>query len=240
MVSYSAGTGGAPGYDNPGVALGEPTRFTGVGVFPGAVTPFNSPYLATEIVSIGNGGSLVVSFDEPVTNDASNPFGIDLLIFGNSFFEDTSFPNGVVGSLFGGPGTLEVSPDGVNWTLVPGTKADGLFPTLGYSDLTDPYSTTPGAVLSDFTKPVDPTLVAAGLDFAQLVAAYNGSGGGAGVDIGALGLSAISFVRVVGGSGATVEIDGFSDVMAVPAPGSAGLLFIAAGWMVRSRSRRVR
>ncbi len=239
VVSYAAGSGGAPGYNNPATALGEPTRFTGVGTFPGAVTPFNSPYLDSEIVSIGTGGSLVVSFDEPVTNDAANPFGIDLLVFGNSFFEDTSYPNGVVGKLVGGAGTIEVSPDGVNWTLVPGTEADGLFPTLGYADLTDPYSKVPGGMLSDFTKPVDPLLVVAGLDFAQLVLAYNGSGGGAGVDIGALGLSAISFVRVSGAAGgATVEIDGFSDVTAVPTPGSAGLVLGAAWWLGVGRKRR--
>src|SRR5947209_3693773 len=66
VVTYSPGTGSVSGYNDPSTALGEPTRYTGVGVFPGAVTPFNPAYLATEIVSIGRGGSLTLAFDHPV------------------------------------------------------------------------------------------------------------------------------------------------------------------------------
>ena len=71
---------------DPTTALGEPTRFTSEPqLFGGAVTPFQSPFRANEVVSIGEGGRLVLEFDEPVVDDPANPFGIDLLIFGNSF-----------------------------------------------------------------------------------------------------------------------------------------------------------
>ncbi len=208
-----------------------------MGVFPGAVTPFNPPFLGSEIVSIGAGGSLTVRFNEPVTHDAANPFGIDLLVFGNAGYADTNFPVGVAGPLFGaGNGTVEVSADGTHWVTAT-AQADSAFPTLGYSDLTDPYSPTAGAVLSDFTRPVNPAFNPAGLSFSQIVAGYAGSGGGTGIDLGTLGLAEISFVRISNplGASSTVDIDGFSDVAPVPGPGSVVSLAAAGLFVVRRR-----
>ncbi len=233
VVSYVAGEGVSAGYDSPGSALGEPTRYTGVGVYPGAVTPFNSAYLGGEIVTLGRGGVLVVAFDEPVADDPLNPFGIDLLIFGNSFYSDANYPNGVAGTLFAEGGGVEVSADGSEWRRVP-VLADGLFPTLGYLDLTDPYATLPGSVPSDFTRSVDPAFDPGGLAFARIVAGYAGSGGGAGIDLAATGLASISFVRISNAGGMTPDIDALSDAAPVPGPG-AGLLLIAAG----ARRRRL-
>jgi hypothetical protein len=242
VMSYSPGAGVPPGYGAPASALGEPTRFTGVGVFPGAVTPFNPAFLGSEVVGIGAGGHLVVQFDEPVTDDPLNPFGIDLLVFGNSAYEDLNYPNGLAGGLFfgGDGGVIEVSPDGTNWHVVPGVAADGEFPTLGYADLADPYSPTPGSVLTDFTRPVNPALVATGMTFAQIAAAYDGSGGGAGVDIGALGLAAISFVRITPTPGANVlpEIDGFADVTPVPGPAGAVVMLAFVGRRKRTATQQ--
>src|SRR5262245_13334475 len=117
VVSYVQGTGVAAGYNLPASAIGSPTRFAGVGSFPGAVAPCNPPFLGSEIVSIGAGGSLILSFDEPVTNDAANPFGIDLIVFGNAGYIDTNFPTGTAGAgLFGaGNGLIELSSNGTTW-----------------------------------------------------------------------------------------------------------------------------
>lgn len=237
VVTYTPGAGVAQGYDNAGASLGQPTRYTGVGVYPGAVTPFNGPYLESEIVTVGRGGTLVVAFDEAVTNDAANPFGIDLLVFGNAFYQDASYPDGVVAGLYGVRPAVEVSADGVDWRAA--NPASVYFPSLGYRDLTDPYAPDPGAVPTDFTRPVDPSFNANGRTFAQLVAAYDGSGGGMGIDIGPLGLSSISYVRVRTSDSASLlpSIDGFSDVSTVPAPG-AGILVVggvATGVMRRRR-----
>lgn len=234
---FSQGSGANPLYAQPATALGEPTRFTGAGVFPSAVTPFNPPFLDSEIVSIGQGGSLIVQFDEPVLNDPLNPFGIDLLIFGNAFFEDQAYPNGKAGSLFGAGGTVEVSIDGFDWKLLPGIQPDGLYPTIGYADVTDPYATSPGAALTDFTRPVDPSFNPAGLTYSQILAGYAGSGGGAGIDLSAVNLASISFVRISNlATSGTVEIDAFADVTAVPTPGvSVGLLL---GLSTLARRRR--
>ncbi|MEO1009053.1 MAG: GC-type dockerin domain-anchored protein [Planctomycetota bacterium] len=214
VVEYTPGDGVPVGFDDPTTALGEPERFTGEGVFPGAVTVFNPPFGMDEIVSIGDGGSLTVAFDEPVTDDATNPFGIDLLVFGNAGYIDAAFPDGIVGGIFADGGLIELSDDGVTFVPVPGLQADGAFPTLGYLDLTDPFSPTAGIVESDFTKPVDPALDPDGFTFAEVVAAYDGSGGGVGIDIASVGLVEVSFVRITPTVGATPEVDGFADVRA--------------------------
>ena len=83
VVSYNAGDGVDAGYDDATRALGSPTR---VNFFGDTVTPFNTPYWSTDIVSIGRGGWLTVAFDQAVRDDAGNPFGIDLLVFGNQFY----------------------------------------------------------------------------------------------------------------------------------------------------------
>lgn len=239
VVSYVPGSNPVTGFTNPSSALGEPTRYTGVGVFPSAVTPFNPPFLGSEVVSLGVGGSLTLRFDQPVTNDPQNPFGVDLLVFGNAFYNDSTYPLGIAsGVISGGHGQVDVSVDGTNWFTVPGLPADAEFPTLGYSDLTDPYAVNPGSVLSDFTRPVDPSFNAMGKNFAQLVAAYNGSGGGSGIDFAITGLSSIQFVRITNPltSSVTVEVDAVSDVSSVPTPGACVVLGAAA--VLVSRRRR--
>ena len=213
VVSYVEGSG-AGAYDDPTVALGEPARVTGAGIDPGAVTPFNPAWMPSEIVSVGTGGELVLRFDEPVTDDPGNPFGIDLLVFGNAFFIDTVYPFGVVGGVFSEGGAIDVSSDGVTWFTIPGVEADGLFPTLGYLD-SGPYDVGPGELPSSFTRPVDPDLTMAdmtGVDHVGLVAMYDGSGGGAGIDLATVGLTSIQWVRIRNTGGAALEIDAVSDV----------------------------
>ena len=219
MVDYVQGSspGPAAGYTNPSVALGSPERITGEGAFPNVVSPFSPPFLNTEIVSIGAGGSLTLQFNTPVTDDPANPFGIDLIVFGNAGFIDVGFPGGIAGGLFGADGgQIHVSADGKNWMAIPGSSADGLYPALGYLD-SGPYDARAGRVESNFTQPVNPTLLLSdftGLNHEQIVALYGGSGGGFGIDLASVGLSAINLIRIVNpaGSGVNVEIDAVSDV----------------------------
>ena len=219
IVQFDEGVGGSPGYNNPQSVLGEPSRFTGEGVWPGVVSPFNAPWLADEIVSIGFGGSIVVSFDEPVTNDAANPWGIDLIGFGNTGCLDNSYPNGIVGGLFSDDGgVIEVSQNGKEWIEITTVDADGLWPTRGYID-SQPYDSVEGSEPADFTMPVDPRITldeVMGLTNNELIELYQTSGGGTPVDLAETGLNQISFVRVsvVENSELSIEIDGMADVQA--------------------------
>ena len=216
VVSYTPGSGAVAGFTNPAVALGSPERFTGEGLFPQAVTPFQPAYRPNEVVSIGVGGHLVVAFDHEVLDDPRNPFGIDLIVFGNSFFTVSSFGFGVVAGLAAEGGSIEVSEDGVQWVAAKGLAADGLFPTLGYLDVA-PFATVAGSMESDFLRPVDPAVdldALFGLPYEELVALYDGSGGGAGIDLAALGLDRARFVRISGpvAFGTSPEIDAVADV----------------------------
>ncbi len=247
VLSYDAGSNAAAGYTNATTALGSAERFTGEGVFPGGVTPFNPAWGTNELVSIGSGGQLSLGFDTAITNNASNAFGIDLIIFSNAGFADATWTDqdplndgtGYTGPnpfIFGagGAATVQVSVDGLNWITATTTTLD-LFPTLGYSDFTDATPTTPGLIESDFTKAIDPSLTAADLanmsltDIANL---YNGSGGGVGIDIASTGLTSANFVRFLNNSGEAFEIDA---VAVVPTPGTMFIATIAALTMTRRR-----
>ena len=248
VLSYDAGTNAAIGYTDANTALGSAERFTGEGIFPGGVTPFNPAWGTDELVSIGSGGHLDLGFDTAITNDASHAYGIDFIVFSNAGFSDTSWfdadptndGTGVIGSnpfIFGagGDATIQVSQDGTNWFTAAITTLD-LFPTLGYSDFDLPTPGSIGSIESDFTQAMDPTIELADLadlSFAQLIALYNGSGGGIGIDIASTGLSSASYVRFLNNSGEAFEIDA---VAAVPAPGA--MMLLGLGSLAATRRRR--
>ncbi len=246
VLDYAGGSNPALGYSDANTALDAPERFTGEGIFPGVVSCFNPPFGLDEIVSIGVGGHLAVAFDTPVTDDPGNPFGIDLLIFSNAFFIDEAFPGGIANGLFFDEGgVIEVSADGVSWVEIAATLGDVLFPTIGYADA-GPYDALPGSVPTDFTRPVDPALQVGdftGLNTAEIIALYGGAGGGAGVDLGSVGLDEICCVRITNpGDPAvnpSIEIDAFADVAPVGSPadfdgdGTVGvldLLLLLGAW----------
>ena len=242
VVSYNPGSNPAPGFTSGSSALGSPTRDSvAFGGYP--ISPFQSAADVTELVSLGEGGELVVSFDEPVVDDPNNPFGIDLLIFGNSFLGLSSFNNDGTDLATGGTasegGEVFVSDDGINFIQVLGVEADGAFPTLAYTDITIPFPASGTVSLpTNFTKPVDPSLDVTGLNTAGVVAGYDGSGGGAGIDLALVGLSQITHVKITNpaGSGVTPEIDALADVLAVPEPSSL-LLFVGSALLLTRRRK---
>jgi hypothetical protein len=177
-----------------------------------------------------------------VVDDPRNPFGIDLLVFGNAFCTDPSYPAGVCGAFLAEGGRIDVSPDGRTWITVPDVGADTAFPTMGYVD-SPPYAATPGVEPTDFTRPVDPTFAEAlaGMAHEEILAVYDGSGGGVGIDLATVGLSTIRYVRIVNDTGGTTpEIDAIADVTpagplgdldgdGVVGGGDLGLLLVAWG-----------
>ncbi len=242
VVSYLPGSGvgvdfisGEP-FQNPLTALGRPTvDTTGDGVIlpVNQAVPVNAVYAplrAAELVGVGSGGHLVIKFNHPVLDDPCNPYGIDLIAYGNAFYLAAGGPwqNGdpqatlLSGVLFGEPGVLSVSQDGRTWyAFERGPFADGFAPTLGRRF--DPESPDAGlgpwnlwwGQPTDPTVPLDPELQPAdlsGLTVAQAAATYGVSAGGTGFDIGTLGLDWVQYVRVQPGDFAVPEIDALADV----------------------------
>jgi hypothetical protein len=202
VVSYEPGHSPVPGYTNSAVALGPPERFTGEGVFPSVVSPLSPPFLNTELVSIGEGGTITVRLSHYAIPQAGAP---EIGLFTNVGIVDVDYPNGMAGSpatMFGfaDSAAVSVSQDGTDWVAV--DFVTFLAPTNGYIDLADPYSTVPGSATSDFQQPFMGSLSsfsglkyfdAGGSDILELLA---GSGGGDWIDISASGLSQVGYVRL--------------------------------------------
>ena len=219
-ISYDPGVGFAAGFTNPAAALGAPASVNPYGE---PTDPFDPPYGKTQIVSIGEGGSLTVKFDDSIGNKSRNPSGIDFIIFGNSGFIitndfDSSFnwigAPATDGSLFAnntGQTRVSVSRDGKRfYVLDPAPGVDGFFPTDGSGDPRLPVN--PALTAADF----------AGLTLDGIRALYGGSAGGTGYDISTardakgkrVHLSSIKYVRIEVISG-KAEIDALSAVRPV-------------------------
>jgi hypothetical protein len=247
VVSYDQGANPTFPFTDDTTALGSPERFTGEGQFPSGVTPFNPAFGADELVSVGAGGHLALGFDREITNSASNPFGIDFIVFSNAGFLDASYTDeddtndgtGLTGTnpfLFGagGAATIQVSVDATNWLTVTTTTLD-LFPTLGYQDYAAATPGAPGTIETDFTQAMDPSIALgdlANLTFDQLRAIYGSSGGGIGIDIDSTGLESVNYVRFLNESDTAFEIDA---VAVVPAPGAMALLTLTTLGATRRR-----
>ena len=238
VVSYAEGGGVNSGYNDPTSALGGPSIETvdpTYGTSP--VDPFDAPYLSSQIVGIGTGGSMTLQFNTPIQNNPSNPFGLDFILFGHAgFIEDFSTGTAVDGSLYTG-GTsdvrVSVSSDGSTfYTLNPALapQVDGLFPTDGSGNPFLPVN--PALTASDF----------AGQDLAGIRALYHGSAGGAGFSLAwaidsngqSVSLSSVDYVRLeVLNDGTPAYIDAIS---VVPEPATWALILTGAG-LFRLRRR---
>lgn len=242
VVSYVPGdafdiANAAPYQTDGSQALGPPTRDTGFGSQVGVFYP---AFQASELVVLGPGGSLTVWFDKPVYNNPHNPFGVDLLIFGNAFF--TRDADGKAASVVSEPGVVEVSQDGSTWFTIPNVFADGLYPTMGYVDAVySGFGYSGGTTPTDFTRPVDPSFDPIGKTEAEIVAGYAGSGGGLGVDIGLVGLNWIHYVRVSQPEtdAWTTEIDAFVAVSAVPETSSLASAALCVGLLGAASTARL-
>ncbi len=243
VVEYAQGGGvgndfitGDP-FNDPTTALGRPTvDTTGDGFLipldePVPLVAVNAAFRAFEIVSIGTGGHLTLKFNHPVMDDPCNPYGVDFIIYGNSFQLSAGgqpWMNGdpretiVTGALFSEPAAVSVSQDGQKWfTFTDGPFADDFAPTLGRLFDPDNLDTSLGnwnlwwGQPTDPTKPLDPALTPddlAGMTVAEAAEFYDGSAGGTGFDIGDLGLDWIQYVRIEQDGFAIPEIDAVADV----------------------------
>jgi hypothetical protein len=249
VVQYEPGSGvgrdvfSGEVFNNASNALGRPSvDTTGDGMSTSLnaaipVVPVYGAFRAHELVSIGQGGQLVVRFDHRVMNDPANPYGVDLIIFGNAAGAGNDYwANGDPNAMYFGrgirqeKGIVSVSQDGEHWyTFADGPFGDDFAPTLGR--VYTPGNAAAGSwwgAETDPTLPLDPALTEqalTGKSLAEIALLYGQSAGGTGFDIGLLQLDWIEYVRIENpeGSGVTPDIDAFADVVAVPEPAWLGL-----------------
>jgi hypothetical protein len=222
VLSYDSGTGFAAGYTNASSALGAPALGS-------SVNPMNPPYLESQLVSIGTGGEITLQLDTPITDNSSDPYGLDFIIFANSFFvanggsgqnETTS------GSLYYHPAStlVQVSDDGLNWfTLNPSLapQPGEWFPSYGGGNPQIPVN--PSLATTDF----------AGMTLGQIESLYDGSAGGTGYDLAwaqdadgnSADLASADYVRIEVQSG-VLDMDAIS---VVPEPATWILIVVGAG-----------
>ena len=206
--SFSGGT------TNRRVKLVEPA-YNIAGNTNGLITP-------KLITTLGGGSEIITRFERPVQDDPAHPYGIDLLVFGNSFYTANGFVNDsanlntlqITGGGFfepikvsvspgytGQPGEVANNPNTWPWYRYDnGPYADTAFPTHAYK--WNRATTNWSDETMDFSKPVNPAMRlvigAGGLSAADAIDLYTGSGGGTGFDLHESGFAWIQYVKVEG------------------------------------------
>lgn len=237
-VVESIGLGGTGIYNDPAAILGPPALYFNESMNP-SVPDVRRVKLIEPAWNLGPDGekllttlslntSVTVRMGRPVYNDPLNPFGIDLIVFGNSFFSGGGaeindqtdlnlFTLTNPASINAERVKVSVSPDGIDWyRFDSGPYADGLFPTNAFLWDRDAAMWTDQP--ADPNRPVNPALQLS--DFSGLTAAdaldlYQGSMGGTGFDLSETGFDWIQYVRFEGLSGfANGEIDAVARVRA--------------------------
>lgn len=201
VMSYSSGSTAAEGYLVADRALNRPTVDTFADfteMTPSVpVVPVYSAWDATELVSIGEGGSLVLRLGQPITDDPAHPYGVDLLLFAYTFITGadaydqvtkdprlyTLASSEVIGLFTASKwGQVSLSADGSTWHPFPfETDLVRLLPTLGRT-----WTGTAWGLPTDPTFPPDPDLILAdlaGMNLADLCQRYRGGAGGMGFDL---------------------------------------------------------
>lgn len=205
----------------PGIPVGE--------VVP--VVPVYPAFRAFEVVTIGQGGRLVLKFDHRVLDDPANPYGLDFLVFGNAKMGNAGgayWTNGppadtlVSGGADDEEARISVSQDGLTWLrLTAWPTADAFAPTLGHR--LEPAPGTGWGPAAEATRPIDPGIDAAdlgGWSIEDIARHYRDSAGGTGYDLHALALAPdavsgwkwIQYVKIEAGPTLTPEVDAVSDV----------------------------
>ncbi len=176
------------------------------------------------ITEISSGGEVTVKLGRKVYDDPNNPYGVDLVVYGNSFFSASGI-SGFVGDgtdlnvaklssgFAGHTNVVSVSQDGTNWYTFTFTNTQSAFPDEAYrwDDTNDSWTDeemNPNKPLNPYvyTNNFSGHSVAGGLD------QFNGSAGGSGYDLKASGLPWIQYVRIQPVAGYYTVIDAIAAV----------------------------
>jgi hypothetical protein len=250
VVSYTPGAAlstywGEP-YDNASAALGLPTPHQdivgisdgqgGFTVFPddSVINPFNAPFNPNHVVGIGEGGTLRLKLEQPVSGTGA------LIVHSASGYAVNFTTGNATGTTYTDPriANVNISSDGVSWTPLGSKTFDD--PTNYYTDLSDAFTSSDGTIVADFGKKFDHSPGDfAGLSFSAALALYGGATGAAGgtwIDLGGA-LSSVQYVEfnVPDLSGNLMYVD---SVIAVPEPGALALLSVACVILSRRRALR--
>ena len=183
-ASYVVGDGAVLRADRfiTGVVSFTPTDCTGFGqaAMPGIVegppVGGGTDHGSTDVVSLGSGGSIVVSFAPNAIVDGPGP---DFIVFENAFWI-----GGNANDIYAEPGEVSVSDDGTTWTPFPCTPVvdpaasdgTGVAPPYGSCAGWQVVYSAPGSGIS----PVDP-----------------GAAGGLALDLADVGVTHARYVKIV-------------------------------------------
>jgi hypothetical protein len=204
VVSYDAGEG-AGAYTFSEVALGRPSVNTYYNDADWPVVPVYPAYIENDffsVVTVGEGGHLILKFNHRVGDDENNPYGIDFIVFGNAMIAaggywsygdpyEMTITSGEVNNEYG---LVSVSQDSMLWySFEEGPFADSFAPTLGrVFNPNEPCDVYPGwenlwwGEVTDATLPIDPNIENInfmGKTVAELCYSYGKSAGGTGFDL---------------------------------------------------------
>ena len=246
--------------DRPESALGPPEALTGEDAFTAVVSPFNPPFGADEVVSIGEGGHLTLRLSTLARPE--NP-GPHIGVFTNAGFADKNYPIGQAADVivpndnfetsFGMDRALvEVSDDGIHFVPING-GVPILFdiPTNGFADASTPFDPAPGAVPADPLQPFVGGLTDFnGLSYPDILDLLDRSAGGKWLDISRSQLDQVGFIRfsVANDGDQSTQLNFELDAVAVvdglarpiPEPTALGVWALAIAGVLRCRYRSER
>jgi hypothetical protein len=214
-------------YNDPTAVLGAPAlRF--FDNFDGSVTDrvsiidpaFNVTPAGSNILAvIESGGQITVQMGRKIYADLHHPYGVDLIVYGNSFFSGVSGTSGTISdntdlstatltssARFAHPAVVSVSQDGINWFTF--TNITPVFPDEAYR--WDDTNASWTAEQMNPNKPLNPYLYTnnfAGETVAGTLDQFTGASGGSGYSLSQFGLPWIQYVRIQPPSGNEAVID---------------------------------
>lgn len=192
VLSYVPGDVGSS-LQNASAALGLPNPDTTFGV----LTPFNAAFDPSQIMGIGEGGSLVLHLAAPAPTGQGRSIGVHAAVG----IIDTDYPNGNPGAVatpYTEPraATVFVSPDNAQWHSLGPVNFD--LPSNYYSQgVTTPgYQPAPGTIVADFFKPFTGALSDFdGKNWPQILSLLDGSGGGTWLDLTGVPYPSVNYIR---------------------------------------------